>query len=115
MIIFDENVEEYWIRLAKSQGYEYFSIRENCSGASDNEVISIALHRKGLIITEDKDFGELLFAHGAEKVSVLFMRYDQPHYQQIERFFLKCIGDFLRDQEVRFMTITKNHIRSRKI
>jgi predicted nuclease of predicted toxin-antitoxin system len=114
MIIFDENVEDYWIRLVKSKGYKYFSIRENCPGISDNEVINIALKYKGLIITEDKDFGELLFSHGAEKVSVLFMRYDQPHYQQIEGYFLKCIDDCLINPEVIFITITKQHIRFRK-
>jgi len=114
MIIFDENVEEYWIRLIKSKGYEYYSIRENHSGISDNEVISLAQNLKGIIITEDKDFGELLFAYGAEQVSVLFMRYDQPNYQQIEKYFLKCIDDYLKKPEVLFITITKRHIRYRR-
>lgn len=115
MIIFDENIEEYWIQLIKSRGYEYFSIRESCFGISDTEVIEIARKRRGLIITEDKDFGELLFSHGIEKVSVLFMRYDQPQYHQIENYFLKSIDDYLKNPEVCFITITKNKIRHRKI
>jgi predicted nuclease of predicted toxin-antitoxin system len=115
MIIFDENVEEYWIQLIKSRGYEYFSIRESCFGITDREVIEIAKNKKGLIITEDKDFGELLFSYGVEKVSILFMRYDQPHYQQIEKYFLKCIDDYIRNPEACFITITKNKIRNRKI
>jgi predicted nuclease of predicted toxin-antitoxin system len=115
MIIFDENVEEYWIQLIKGKGYEYFSIRENCHGISDNEVIDIVRKHKGLLITEDKDFGELLFSHGVEKVSVLFMRYDQPQYNQIEKYFIKCIDDYFNDPEICFITITKNKIRNRKM
>lgn len=115
MIIFDENVESYWIQLIKSKGIEYFSIRENCYGISDKEVIEIAREKQGLLITEDKDFGELLFSHGIEKVSVLFMRYDQPQYQQIEEYFLTCIENYNRNPELCFITITKNKIRNRKI
>lgn len=115
MIIFDENIEEYWIKLIKTRGYEYFSIRENCSGISDKEVIEIARKQKGLIVTEDKDFGELLFSHGVDKVSVLFMRYDQPQYHQIEKYFLKCIEDYLINNEVCFITITKNKVRYRRM
>jgi predicted nuclease of predicted toxin-antitoxin system len=114
MIIIDENVETYWIQLLKNADYEYFSIRENCPGISDSDVIDIARKHKGLIITEDKDFGELLFSHDLEKVSVLFMRYDQPEYHQIEKFFLKCIDNYFANQEVCFITITKNKIRIRK-
>ncbi len=115
MIIFDENIEEYWIQLFKNKGYEYFSIRENCAGISDKEVIEIVRKKKGILITEDKDFGELLFSHGIEKISVLFIRYDQPKYDQIEKYFLKCIEDYLQNPEISFITITKNKIRNRKM
>jgi predicted nuclease of predicted toxin-antitoxin system len=113
MIIFDENVEEYWIQLVKSKGFEYISIREICSGVTDIEVIDIARKFNGLVITEDKDFGELLFSFGVEKVSVLFMRYDQPQYQQIEEYFLKCLDDYHNNPEVIFITITKRQVRYR--
>ena len=89
----------------------YYSIRENCSGISDREVIEIAKNKKGLIVTEDKDFGKLVFSHGIENVSVLFMRYDQPQYEQIESYFMKCIEDYLNEPSPCFITISKNKIR----
>jgi predicted nuclease of predicted toxin-antitoxin system len=115
MIIFDENIEVHWIQLIKNDGLEYFSIRESCFGISDREVIEIAKSKKGLIVTEDKDFGELVFSHGIQNVSVLFMRYDQPEYSQIEHYFLKCIKDYLDNPHPCFITITKNKIRIRTI
>jgi predicted nuclease of predicted toxin-antitoxin system len=114
MIIFDENVGTYWIELINSKGYEYYSIRENHPGMSDKGVINIVSQLKGLLIAEDKDFGELLFAHDFEKVSVMFLRYDQPNYAQIENYVLKCIDDYFKNPEICFITISKNKIRSRK-
>lgn len=61
MIIFDENVETYWIELIKGKGYETFSIKENYPGISDKDVLEVAKDLGGLLITEDKDFGELIF------------------------------------------------------
>jgi predicted nuclease of predicted toxin-antitoxin system len=48
MIIFDENIEEHWIQLTKNAGLEYYSIRENCAGITDREVIAIAKSKKGI-------------------------------------------------------------------
>jgi len=115
MIILDENVEAYWIQLVKKNGHDYLSIGESHSGISDQEVVEIAKKYKGLLITEDKDFGELVFSHGIANVSILFMRYDQPNYHQIEKSFLRCIDDYLKNQEVCFITITKTKIRYRKM
>ncbi len=114
MIILDENVETYWIQIIKNKGLDYFSIRENCPGISDKEVIEITRKYKGILVTEDKDFGELLFSHGLEKISVIFMRYDQPNYKQIEKSFVKCIDDSLNFKENCFITISKNKIRVNK-
>jgi predicted nuclease of predicted toxin-antitoxin system len=115
MIIFDENIEEHWIQIAKKAGLDYISIRENCYGITDREVIEVAKSKKGLIVTEDKDFGELIFSYGIKNVSVMFMRYDQPQYSQIEQYFIKCLLDYLENPQTCFITISKNKIRIRKM
>lgn len=115
MIVFDENIEQYWIDLIANKGYDFISIRTQYQGISDNEVINITKAAKGILITEDKDFGELLFSHKADKIAVLFLRYDQPQYSQIESYFLKCIDDYLANPKICFITINKNKIRIRTI
>jgi predicted nuclease of predicted toxin-antitoxin system len=82
MIIFDENIEEFWINLAKENLINFISIRDSYSGLTDIEVIELASKFNGLIVTEDKDFGELVFSYGY-KCSVLLIRYDKPLYDQI--------------------------------
>jgi len=115
MIIFDENVEQYWIRLIKNLGIEFISIRENHQGITDLEVIEIVKKFHGLLVTEDKDFGELVFAHSIKDVSLMFLRYDQPNYSQIEEHLINTMHKYLKGEISGFITITKNKIRIRKI
>ena len=115
MIIFDENVEIYWIELIRSKGYETLSIKESFSGIDDREVLEIAKKRKGILITEDKDFGELVFSYGIQGVSVLLMRYDQPQYELIENHVLQCLKEYFEAPETCFITVSRHKIRIRKI
>lgn len=115
MIILDENIEQYWIDLIKSKGYDYISIREQHQGISDLQVVEIVKKYQGILITEDKDFGELVFAHGIQCVSILFLRYDQPLFDQIMKPVLEVIEKYQLGQMVGFITITKNKVRIRKI
>lgn len=111
MIIFDENVERYWISLIKNLGYPSISIAEVFPGITDKQVVEIVKSHEGLLVTEDKDFGELIFAHGITRVSVILLRYDQPQYLQIEKALLKCIKEYLDNPTKKFITISKTKIR----
>lgn len=64
MIVADENIEQYWIDLLRKTGYAVLSVRETAPGISDQAVVVLAKETGGLLLTEDKDFGELVFAHG---------------------------------------------------
>jgi hypothetical protein len=67
------------------------------------------------IITEDKDFGELVFKNKITSVAVIFLRYKflelDTIIQQIEKFIL---SSYFND-EPQFTTITINKIRHRKL
>jgi predicted nuclease of predicted toxin-antitoxin system len=115
MIIVDENVEQYWINLLQAHGYSVFSIRQNHPGISDIAIIDIVKEKKGLLLTEDKDFGELVFAYSFREVSIIFLRYDQPQYTTVEKKLLNAIELFHDSDNPVFVTVTKNKTRVRHI
>lgn len=115
MIIADENIEQYWIALLRNRGYEVLSIREQLPGISDEEVAAIAQDMGGLLLTEDKDFGELVFAHGIKGLSVIFLRYDQPNYSRIEKAVLELISGYYQSTQNYFITVTERTVRIRSI
>ena len=76
---------------------------------------SIAQTMNGILLTEDKDFGELVFAHGIKGLSVVFLRYDQPNYSRIEKAVLELIDSYYESAQNYFITVTERTIRIRSI
>ncbi len=115
MIVCDENLSQRWINLFEAMGYKTLCIRDHFSGIPDTEVIQIAIQNDAILVTEDKDFGEIVFSKGVKNVAVVLLRYDQPDFQQIERFLLEILKEYFKSKEPFFYTITKQQVRRRKI
>jgi predicted nuclease of predicted toxin-antitoxin system len=60
-IVVDESVDFGIISNLRKIGYNIISIAETSPGIPDQQVLDIAMHNNALLITEDKDFGELTF------------------------------------------------------
>ena len=50
----------------------------------DSDVIALAVREERTLITEDKDFGQLVYAHGHGSRGVILIRY--PAYGSAETF-----------------------------
>jgi len=55
--------------------YDDVSITEQMPGADDETVIDFARSERRLLITEDKDFGQLVFAAAKQNSGVILIRY----------------------------------------
>ena len=91
------------------------SIRETHPGITDQKIIKIAKSHKGLIITEDKDFGELIFSYNLRGCSVMLLRYGKSDFEQVEKNVFKALEYYEKNPNHYFMTITSSKIRVRKI
>jgi predicted nuclease of predicted toxin-antitoxin system len=56
-------------------GNDVLEVREAKPGAADEWVISLAVSENRILLTEDKDFGWLIYAHGHKAIGVIFLRY----------------------------------------
>jgi predicted nuclease of predicted toxin-antitoxin system len=114
MILADENVHGYIIETLRKEGFEVVSVAETASGIKDDKVIELALQLGYLLLTEDKDFGDWVFAHHVKNLSVLFLRYSFHDYEEITRALLYL----LKTRELQrsfFATITTKKIRVRQL
>lgn len=71
----DESCDAALVRALREAGHEVASVRDTMPGATDRSVLDASLHDGRLLLTEDKDFGELVFANGAPAFGVLLLRY----------------------------------------
>ena len=115
MIIADENIDARIISFLRASDIEVYSVIENKPGISDEEVIFLAKEKNQIILTEDKDFGEWVFAHGVKDCSIIFLRYDFKEYDRIAHIIVDLITDNKEKLSNKFITVTVNKIRIRKI
>ena len=111
--IFDENispiVKDYFI----AKGYKCESVRELMKGEIDSVIGEYALKNNKIIITLDKDFGQIFSNMG---ISVILMRLKNALPQRIifylENFFLTR-PDLKKEELPRLFVITEKKIRER--
>ena len=65
-IIIDESVDHYFVRQLRLHNFTLISIIEKFASISDEDIIALSLFPPFIIITEDKDFDDLVFKRKLE-------------------------------------------------
>lgn len=74
-LLADENIPAKAIEALRVAGLDAFSIREHAPGITDEEVLRLAVAQSRVLVTFDRDFGELIFGHGrTPPPSVIYFR-----------------------------------------
>ncbi len=60
-----------WLR---TRGYDVFSVYDEAPGIDDDAVLHIAVSQERVLITNDKDFGEMIFRDGKRHHGVVLLR-----------------------------------------
>lgn len=63
------------VRALRGAGHDVAAIAEVARGATDEQVLERALKEKRVLITEDLDFGRLVYARGRSTAGVLLVRF----------------------------------------
>lgn len=59
----DESCDFAVVRALRAAGHDVRAVAEAMPGGDDEDVIALAARDHRLLLTEDKDFGQLVFAH----------------------------------------------------
>ncbi len=111
MILADENLNAQFTRDLRQSGYSVLSVQEQFGGITDPAVVALALQEKAILITEDKDFGELVFAHKIAKLTIVFLRYQKPELTLMRQLLLQVVGEYTEKEGNFFVTIARGKIR----
>lgn len=78
-ILANENVPADAVDLLRAHGHDVLWVRADFPGAADDVVLARAQSERRVLITFDKDFGELVFAKGrAASSGVILFRLEMP-------------------------------------
>lgn len=75
-LLLDENIGASVADALRRQGHDIVWIGDNFSGSLDSAVLAKAERERRVLITKDKDFGELAFRAGQAHSGVVLLRLD---------------------------------------
>lgn len=93
-------------------GHDILSARERFAHASDEALLALASDENRVLITEDKDFGELVFLRGLPHPSIVRLVEMTPTERaDAMRFLIEHHVDAMRDGAI--IVVTENRVRIR--
>ena len=75
-IIADENINRAIIKMLIQNGYDVFSIQDHHPGFDDAEIVKQFSDINAIIITQDKDFGDLTFLKNINTNTIILLRFN---------------------------------------
>jgi predicted nuclease of predicted toxin-antitoxin system len=80
--LLDERVDFALVEWLRQAGHDVAYVPDLSPQASDIEVMHLAATDARLLLTEDKDFGDLVFRHALPVPGVLLLRIDASRHEQ---------------------------------
>lgn len=111
----DESTGIKVAQFLQSKGFDTLYVGENYAGTSDEDLLVIAQKEQRILITNDKDFGELVYRRKLPSSGVIFLRLkkDTPSNRTIYINYL--LENFLHLLSKHFIVVTEGKIRVRTL
>jgi predicted nuclease of predicted toxin-antitoxin system len=74
IFVADENVQRSVVEKLRQRGHDVRHIRELMPGATDDTVLRTTAGENAILLTYDRDFGELVFRQGRAATGVILVR-----------------------------------------
>lgn len=113
-LIADENVELAIIRRLRADGLDVYSVAESAPDRKDPQILQLANDTRSILITGDKDFGELVFRLKGAHFGIVLIRLDGLLPVEKAAIASSVFKDHGNELEFAFTVISKTSVRIRK-
>jgi predicted nuclease of predicted toxin-antitoxin system len=103
------------VRELRAEGHDASHMQEIAPRDDDEQVIDRANKEFRLLLTEDKDFGELVFRWGRSVPGVVLLRIDSERHHLKWTQLLRAVAQFGEDLFGRYTVIEESRFRSRPL
>ncbi len=97
-----------WLR---KNGHEVFSIYDEARGMSDEKIIAKAYEEKYILLTNDKDFGELVIRQKKQHKGVILLRLKNERTENKIRIIQQLIEKYAEKIPNKFIIVTEKVVR----
>lgn len=114
-LLANENFPLTSVLILKEAGFDIKSIGQDFPGIRDDEVIEYAIAENRLILTFDRDYGELIFKKGYRpQAGVIYLRWDDFKPETPGEYLLGLFSSEEIKFENRLTVIDDQRIRQRR-
>lgn len=114
-LVVDESVDFAIIEILRKAGFHIHAIVEHNPGWSDDEVLKFAFDYPALLITEDKDFGELTYRLRKPNQGILLVRLTYSSANQKAKAVLEVIEHHADKLHAAFSVLDEHRLRIRPL
>lgn len=107
----DESCDFAVVRALRDAGYEVLAVGEIMQRSDDRALIEQSYQEQRILLTEDKDFGWLVFASHADAAGVILIRFPGNLRQTLAAAILRLVNEQGSQLLNAFVVIQPGHTR----
>ena len=113
-IVVDESVDAVITEQLRSNNFHIYLVAEMQPSITDNQVLHLANQSNALLLTEDKDFGELVVQLQKEHKGILLIRLSGVPSKQKAELVCNALLQHFEDLRLSFSVLDSTKLRIRK-
>ena len=114
-ILADENVEKAIVELLRAEGHDVLYVTESFASTADTEVLNRSTTEERVLLSNDLDFGELVFHRKIAAAGIVLLRLRVASLREKLRLF-QLHWEIARTRAIgHFVVIANNRIRVRPL
>ena len=109
----DESCDFAVVRALRAEGYDVLAVSEVMQRSDDRELIEQASREHRILLTEDKDFGWLVYVSHTDSAGVILIRFPGNARQTLVNDFMNLVHTLGQKLSGAFVVVQPGHIRIR--
>lgn len=95
----------------QDEGHDVLSVYEAARGALDEDILAVAVREDRIVITADKNFGDLVFRDHRPHRGVILLRLDEETSTNTIRVLTDLLAQYADQIEHHFVVATETSVR----
>lgn len=113
-MVCDENIHRSLVEGLRADAHDVVYIADLAPSVKDEQVLREANERGAILVTDDKDFGELVFRLGMLSTGVLLLRLHGASHEERNRLVRATLVEHGAELRGHFGVLTTTKLRIRK-
>ena len=110
-LLVDECIGPAVIRWLRAEGHDVISIFEAARGSPDRDILGWAVRENRVVVTADKDFGDLVYRDGHTHTGIILLRLDDKTTRNSIRVLTDLFAHYADRLDSHVVVVTETSVR----